>query len=225
LDRRSILNDERWIAETTRLYRRYEEEVVHAYDLCPWAAQVRRDARLREHVVLQRDTRSVAPSLEAIDALGLDVDLALLIYPRLDGGRSVFEQFAARVRDAEVARRKLGGAPFVFAVFHPDAAPDLEEPERHIPFLRRTPDPTIQLLRASVLERIRGGASQGTQFVDPLTLSVLPPQGPSLRERIARTNLATTLRVGIDALKGSLDDILRDRESTHRALRDAAPST
>ncbi len=218
------MNDERWIAETTRLYRRYEEEVVHAYDLCPWAAQVRRDARIREHVVLQRDVESVAPSLEAIDSLGTDVDLALLIYPRLDRERSVFEQFAARVRDAEVARRKLGGAPFVFAVFHPDAAPDLEEPERHIPFLRRTPDPTIQLLRASVLDRIRGSASQGTQFVDPLSLSVLPAQGPSLRERIARTNLATTLRVGVDTLIARLDDIRRDRESTHLALSEASAS-
>jgi hypothetical protein len=217
------VNDAKWTAETTRLYRRYEEEIVHAYDLCPWAAQVRRDARIREEVVLQSDVALMGPSLAAIDALGPDIDLALLIYPRLGAERSVFEQFAARLRDTEVARRELGTAPFVFAVFHPDATPDLEEAERHIPFLRRTPDPTIQLLRASVLERIRGGASQGTQFVDPLTLSDLVPQTPSLRERIARTNLATTLRVGVGTLKASLDDILRDREATHRALEAASP--
>ena len=216
------MNDARWTAETTRLYRRYEQEVVHAYDLCPWAAQVRRESRIREQVVLQTDVELMGPSLAAIDALGPDIDLALLIYPRLGAERSVFEQFAARVRDTEVARRPIGAAPFVFAVFHPDAAPDLEEPERHIPFLRRTPDPTIQLLRASVLDRIRGGTSQGTQFVDPLTLGDLVPQTPTLRERIARTNLATTLRVGVGALQTSLDDIRRDRDATHRALEESA---
>ena len=212
------VDDALWIAETTRLYRRYEREIVHAYDLCPWAAPVRREGRLREHVVLQRDPEDVGPSLRAIDTFGVDVDLALLIYPQLGSERSVFEQFSARVRDAEVARRPLGGAPFVLAVFHPTAAPDLQEPERHIPFLRRTPDPTLQLLRSTVLDKIRGGSAQGTQFMDPRSLGVLPTQGPSLRERIARTNLATTHRVGIETLTRSLEDIARDRASTHLRL-------
>jgi hypothetical protein len=216
------VTDERWTDETMRLYRRYEQEIVHAYELCPWAAPVRRDGRLRERVVLQRDTEHLEPSLAAIDTLGSDVDLALLIYPRIGTDRSTFERFAARVRDAEVARRELGRAPFVFAVFHPDATPYLEEAERHIPFLRRTPDPTIQLLRSSVLERIRGGTSQGTQFADPMMLDLLIPQGPSIRERIAQTNLATTHRVGVETMQHSLDAILRDREATHRVLEDGA---
>lgn len=212
-------SDAEWIAETMRLYRRYEEEIVDAFELCPWAAQVRREARVRERVLLQAENEAEAASLSAIDSLGSDIDIALLIYPRLRSGRAAFEQLASRVRDAEVARHPVGAAPFVFAVFHPEAAPDLEDAERLIPFLRRTPDPTIQLLRSSVLERIRGAISHGTQFVDPRFLETLQPQPPSLRERIARANLATTLRVGVQALTDRLDDIAHDREATHRALR------
>jgi hypothetical protein len=207
----------RWEAETLRLYHRYEQEIVHGFGLCPWAPQVRRDGRVREHVLLQQ-TPTVRPSLDAIDTLDAKADLVLLIYPRLRLDRRDFDQFAARVRDAEVGRRTLGGAPFVFAVFHPDATPLIGDPERLIPFLRRTPDPTLQLLRASVLDHVRGSASQGTQFVDMASVFALAPPQISLRERVARTNLETTLRVGVDQVEQRLDDIRRDREETHRLL-------
>jgi hypothetical protein len=210
-----------WIEQSLRLYRRYELEVVEACELCPWAARVRRDDRLRERVLLQRDPTSLGPSLDAIQSFSdQDVDVALLLYPRLGLERGAFEQFAARVRDADVGRRTLGNVPFVFAVFHPDAAPDLAEPERLIPFLRRTPDPTIQLLRSTVLDRVRGVTPQGTQFVDPQTLTTLDAAAePSLRERIASANLATTLRIGVETIAGRFEDIARDRDETYRALK------
>jgi hypothetical protein len=53
-------------------------------------------------------------------------------------------------------------------------------------------------------------------------LDLLIPQGPSIRERIAQTNLATTHRVGVETMQHSLDAILRDREATHRVLEDGA---
>jgi len=96
----------RWVAETTRLYRRYESELVDAHGLCPYAAQARRDGRVRELVLLQRDMRSTAPSLAAIDALDEDADLVLLIYPRLPADRAPFEQFAAP--SGAKARRDFG---------------------------------------------------------------------------------------------------------------------
>jgi hypothetical protein len=212
---------DRWTEETVRLYRRYEIEIVEACELCPWASRVRRDGRLRERVLLQLDTETLGPSLDAIQSLSLEeVDVALLIYPRLGQGRAAFEQFAARVRDADVARRSLGTVPFVLAVFHPDADPDIAEPERLIPFLRRTPDPTIQLLRSSVLDRVRGVTPQGTQFVDPQALATLDASvEPSLRERIASVNLATTLRIGVETMRRRFEDLTRDRDATHRMLK------
>jgi hypothetical protein len=211
--------DERWTVEAVRLYRRYQHEIVEACGLCPWAVRVRQDGRVREHVLVQREDVSVDPSLNAILALAeASVDVALLIYPRLSLGRGAFEQFAARVREADVRRWPLGEVPFVCAVFHPEADPDLTDPQRLIPFLRRTPDPTIQFLRSSVLDRVRSAGGQGTQFVDPSLFSLLTTATPPLREQIARANHATTVRLGLETLTRRLDDIVHDREVTYRAL-------
>ena len=43
-----------------------------------------------------------------------------------------------------------------------------------------------------------------------------------LRERIARANLDTATRVGIEAMRARLDAIRRDRDDTYRALRVAS---
>jgi hypothetical protein len=215
--------DERWTQEAVRLYRRYQHEVVEACGLCPWAARVRLDGRVRERVLTQRDDGSVEPSLFAIAALAsASVDVALLIYPRLILGRAAFEQFAGRVREADVRRWPLGEAPFVCAVFHPEAGPDMTEPERLIPFLRRTPDPTLQFLRTSVLDRVRSPTGQGTQFVDPALVNTLTTPTPPLREQIARANHATTVRLGVEAMTRRLDDIAEDRALTYRFLETGA---
>jgi hypothetical protein len=215
-----VLEDE-WTREAVRLHRRYQTEIVEAYRLCPWAERATQDGRVREVVLLQHDA-ALEPSLEAIDAWTLDptVDVAFAIYPRLDLGRQEFHDFAARVRDADTRRHELGCVPFVFAAFHPDAEPDTGDPERLIPFLRRTPDPTLQFLRASALDGIRTGAAQGTQFLDIASLDAVlaGTAQPPLRERVARANLATAERCGIGALRRDLDDIRRDRDETYRAL-------
>jgi hypothetical protein len=211
-------SDSRWAAEAVRLYRRYEREIVDAHDFCPWASRVRRDGRLEEHVLLQQSDKEVEPSLAVIDALPSGTDLALLLYPRLSLARDAFERFAARVRDASVIRHTASRGSFVFVAFHPDAESRIEEAERLIPFLRRTPDPTIQVLRSEVLDRVRAAASEGTQFVDPRAMGTWQPQPQSLRERIAEANLTTTLRIGLDTLAGQLDDIIHDRQETYRGL-------
>jgi hypothetical protein len=217
--------DSRWTEETLRLYRRYEREVVEAHDFCPWAARVRREGRLAERVLLHSDDERVEPSLDVIEALGRDADLALLIYPRFAGARDRFERFAARVREASIARRAPEKDPWVSVVFHPDAQPRMEEPERLIPYLRRTPDATIQFVRTAVLDRVRASLTEGTQFMDPrfLETETFQPRPPTLRERIAHANLTTTLRVGLDTLAAQIADIIRDREETHRRLELESP--
>ena len=156
------------------------------------------------------------------------VEVAFLVYPRL----AVVSGLARGLRrdgpDADGARHELGRVPFVFAVFHPDAEPETDDPERLIPFLRRTPDPTFQLVRVAVLDAVRSLSSQGTQFV---SLAVLrghavcrgAVQVP-LRERIARTNLATVRRMGVDAVRRALDDIRRDRDEAYARLRARGPA-
>jgi len=209
--------------EALRVYRRYATEVVEAFGLCPWAERARRDGRVAERVILSDDPTDFAPSLEAVAALAEDpfTEVALLIYPRFLLNRLDFEEFLARLRDADNARHSLGEAPFAAAAFHPDAAPDVGDAERLIPFLRRTPDPTIQLVRCGVLERVRARTPIGTEFVDIhlLTLSALAADPePSLRRRIAEDNLDTVRRAGVEALTARLVEIHADRRASYARL-------
>jgi hypothetical protein len=222
--------DDRWIQEAERLYRRYQLEIVEACGLCPWAERARLDDRFRTRVLLQQDPRGTGDATDAIDALMTDprAEVAVLVFPRLRMGRLEFERFVAHVRDAESERHPLGCIPYVFAAFHPDATPDSSDAERLIPFLRRTPDPTIQLLRSDVLERVRSSTPQGTQFVDMRALESLESDGKgapvSLRQRIARTNLATVERIGVGEVARRMDAIVADRRAAYRELEEASPA-
>jgi hypothetical protein len=213
--------------EAVRLYRRYQLEIVEACGLCPWAQRARLDDRFRIRVVPQAEPRGTEPSLAAIDALIADprADVAVLIYPHFHLGRLEFERFVSGVRDADAPRHPLGCIPFVFAAFHPDAQPDTSDAERLIPFLRRTPDPTVQLLRSEVLDRVRSSTPQGTQFMDLRMLEELDASGVgeqvSLRQRIARTNLATVKDLGLEEVTRRIEAIAEDRRSTYRAIESA----
>ena len=212
----------RWTTEALRLYRRYQIEIVEALDLCPWAQGARTQGRFRERVLLQ--TRpTLRASLDAIDALerDADVEVAVLLYPRLHLDLRAFRGFAGRIRAADARRRRLGAAPFVIAAFHPDAEIDAASADRLVPFLRRTPDPTLQLVRASVLERVRTGAPQGTQLVvdlEAIERAAAQEAELPMHERIARANFETVTRIGVDDVARRLDDLRADRVRSYAAL-------
>jgi hypothetical protein len=221
--------DEALVAEAIRIYRRYALEIVEELGLCPWAEHARRTGRVLEQVLLA-ETPDVEPALAAIQAVvgRPEIEILLLIFPRLGLDRRGFEHYLGAIREADAALYELGGIPFAMAAFHPDAEPELDEPERLIPFLRRTPDPTIQLVRRSVLERVRAHSPEGTGFVDLRLLGTNPSllaQPPSLRERIAAANLGTVLNVGVDAVEARLAGIRLDRDDSYaRILRTARDS-
>jgi hypothetical protein len=213
-----------WKREAIRLHYRYVVEIVEACGLCPWAERARTQKRLREEVILEPgDADAISRSLAALDRWANDgnAEIGFLLFPRSPHGRDAFASFTARLRDADAERHELGAIPFVLAAFHPDSKPDDSDPERMIPFLRRSPDACVQVLRTSVLEKVRSSAPQGTQLIDVAALEALitghaPP--PPLRERIARANLETARRIGIDELRRRLDAIRADRNSTYRDL-------
>ena len=210
--------------EALRVYRRYMLEVVEGFTLCPWAAAARRDGHVVEAVILAENQADPQQSLTLLESLKdrLETDIALFIYPDLELDRLGFESFVRTVRERDAARHELGTIPFAMAAFHPDARPDLKEPERLIPFLRRTPDPTIQLVRCTALERVRGNSQEGTSFFDLSNLGTLPlPQKEpvSLRQRIAQANLDTALEVGVDTLEALFQDIRRDRDESYARVR------
>lgn len=223
----AAVNEAEITLEAMRLHDRYQVEIVEACGLCPWAEKSRLDGHVRQFVLFETDPTCVETSLAVMAALAADVEVAFLIYPVLDLGRLDFEAFASRVRTADAATHEIGQIPFVSAAFHPEAEADVSQAERLIPFLRRTPDPTIQLIRGSILEHVRGPTPQGTQFIDMeshdmFAAKTAPVATPSLRERIAKTNLATTLRLGVQEISRRMDDIRRDRDEAYGRVQGAS---
>lgn len=211
--------------EALRIYQRYAVEIVEGLGLCPWAEHARASGRVTVRAILAR-SRDTAPVLELIDGFAQDerAEILIAVFPLLAIDRRGFEHFVAAVRDQDAARHELGAIPFAMAAFHPDAAPELEDAQRLIPFLRRTPDPTIQLVRRSVLERVRERSPEGTGFVDLRLLDparLLADPEPTLRERIAEQNLDTVRRVGVEEIERRLHEIRADRDRSYaRVLTD-----
>ncbi|MBX3182295.1 MAG: DUF1415 family protein [Polyangiaceae bacterium] len=220
------MDDDALIREALRVYRRYQLEVVEGLDLCPWAERARREGRVSERVLLQPHS-ALEPSLAAIQELAAapELEIGLLIYPRLTLDYAEFDRFVAAIRQGDEQNWPLGEVPFAAATFHPGAVRSGEEPERLVPSIRRSPDPTIQLVRRSVLERMRQGPAEGTHFIDLQSFSFeqLPrPDQRPLRERVARANAETLKRVGLPAFDRIIADIRRDRDESYARLGEAA---
>lgn len=205
--------------EAIRVYRRYEQEVVEAFTLCPWAERSRREGHTRQLVLSgPLDADQV---LRAIDALTADarVEVGFLLFPCCTLPRVEFERFVSSLRDRDQQR----GAAFAAAAFHPDAQADLSDAYRLVPFIRRSPDPTIQLIRRSALEAVRRPSDGGTGYIDPASITDLveffknPPK-PPLHERVAQANLDNVTRVGVAPLEEVLQDIRADRARAYAAL-------
>ena len=212
--------------ETLRLNRRYVVEIVEHFGLCPWADRARREGHVTGVVFDQTDPDRFDASLDRVKELEPQtvIDVALFIYPQIGLNRLDFEHFARRFRALDAERHPPGRIPFALAAFHPDAAPVLANPDRLVPFLRRSPDPTIQLVRETTLSRVRGDL-HGTSFYAPdlLVPGAGPSSEPDIRERIAQANHDTVSRVGVEAFEAIFQDILRDRDETRLRLAQGDP--
>jgi hypothetical protein len=208
-------------AEAIRLHRRYLIEIVEACGFCPWAKRSRIDGRIRQHVSMaEGDEAAIADTQQAIArwTLERDVDVGFMIFPRLPVTRLEFDALGAKVSERESTRHAIGEIPFVLATFHPDARVDTATGERLIPFLRRTPDPCLQLVRVSVLDAVRANTPQGTRLMDleqVLKSNFEIREEIPLRERIAKQNLETAKKMGLEALGAKLDEIIADRKRSY----------
>ena len=191
---------------TTPLERndRYIREFVEALHICPYAKTCRQSGKLARRVVERAE--DVLAEARAIEAMPDDsVEVALLIFPnaRADGVESAraFESFCADLRPSLTK--------FYCVAFHPDLPRDLFDAHRAVQFIRRSPDPTIQMVRASVLKAVRG-TDEGTKVIDPSKLSLeqlMAISSPlSLADRIADANLQTIHREGPDHIDRLLSE-------------------
>jgi hypothetical protein len=184
---------------------RYIEEVVIGWNLCPWAARAWRAGEVARRVLAGEASEDglvvgldVAPVLAFIDELSAAPALAigLAIFSRATVTVAAFGAFAERVRRADRARRPPDAvAPFLLAAFHPDfgAGSDFRNAGQLVSFIRRTPDPTLQLVRESLVADLARG-------------------GHDLSADIARDNFATVTARDPARLGTLLDEIRRERD-------------
>lgn len=210
--------------EAMRLHRRYLIEIVEACGFCPWAKRSRTTGRIRQHVSMAHaDEAAIADTQQAISRWTTepDVEVGFMIFPRLAIARLAFDALGNMINERESKRHPIGEVPFVLAAFHPDARPDTVTGERLIPFLRRTPDPCLQIIRVSVLDAVRANTPQGTRLMDLDEIVrnnfKLREEIP-LRERIAKQNLDTANEMGLEVLAAKLDEIIADRNRTYAAM-------
>lgn len=216
---------ERLRAECLRVYQRYATEVVEALQLCPWARRARLEGRVRPRVILDH-APAVASVLDHVDDIFGDarIDIGLILLPRVPWERRGFRRFVEELRRAHAARHAAGAAgppPLAMADFHPAAEPDTASAARLVSFLRRTPDPTVQVVRRAALDAVRGTSAQGSVY-EPralLSLDLLAAHGGApMHERVAEANLATITRMGVARVQALLDDIRADRDRAYARL-------
>ena len=216
--------------EALRIYGRYQREFVEALGLCPWAVRAREEGHVSVDILLVESAGALEPTLEAVDRVAADeaIEVGLLVFPRSAVTRAEHESFVSAVRERH-AEAHDGSPPLAMAAFHPDAEADLTHPSRLVPFIRRSPDPAIQLVRRSALEAVRRRTSdRGTAFVDPSSVDFLKmlsaPAPAPLHERVADKNRETIEAMGVEAAEAILRAIGEDREASYaRVLSEAQP--
>lgn len=207
--------------EAVRVYRRYAVEIVEGLVFCPYAERARQDGRTRE-VALVDAVPTDGAVLAAVDRIAAEpeVELALLLFPRSRIGRAELGRWVELLRKAHAAAH--GGTVLAIEGFHPDAEADLTNAERLTPFVRRTPDPTLQLTRLDALEKVRRGSPTGTAFFDPATTDLdaflSEAEKRPLHERIADMNFETVKRLGPEEVRRRMDAILRDRDEAYAKI-------
>ena len=216
--------------EVRRIHTRYQVEVVEALGLCPWAKEARKGGKVHMHVTFMT-VADPQLGLALMDDCMQDpqTEIGMLICPLWPATRKQHAHFVAAMRAADEARTPRGELRYALADFHPHAPADLTDPEKLVPFLRRAPDPMVQIVRTDVLARVRGAESHGTSYVDPeqiasLTLGELSKTPACVAARVAQQNLRTAQRVGIESIARVFDSIAADRATSYAACGVEAPT-
>src|SRR5262249_12264686 len=128
-------------------------EVVERYALCPWARAARERGELAVGILWGEPELDgwVAEAARLLDAPSTRV--AMVVSPEA----AITRPALAALRDQVAARLPAAGA----AEFHPARAPDLAPPARLVPFLRRSPDPMLQLVPLAVIDAARAARAAG----------------------------------------------------------------
>ena len=197
-------------AEVRRILERYLVEVVERHELCPWARAARERGELAVGILWGAPPAG-AWVAEAERLLALPgARVAMVVAPELAIARAAF----GALRDTVASRIPSAGV----AEFHPDAALDLATPARLVPFLRRSPDPLLQLVPLALIDAVR--AVRAVPPVAPLAQQATMLGGHAAAARrevtaqIAAANHATVAAAHA-AIAQALDAIAADRRAAY----------
>jgi hypothetical protein len=192
-----------------RVLERYLVEIVERYNLCPWARGARQKGEVAVEVIWGTpDIRTWVAAAKAMLARP-NAAVAMVIAPELVTDRLELHDIR---NDVAAAIPSVG-----VAEFHPDADLDLVSPPRLVPFVRRSPDPMLQLVPLSILESVRA-SSPAVDLAQQLKMlgGQAPPRKRDAAERIAADNHAT-ISAQVQAVIATLADIAADRERSYAA--------
>lgn len=153
------LSEDREIAEALARNDRYLREFVEALAICPYARSCRETGRLYRQVLLhtQPDAAALVGRILELSAPEFaDVEVGLLILPRLRLSASDFDRFVRNVQRSYQQQRPPGVSGYFVVAFHPENDMRLDNPDVAVRFMRRSPDPTIQLVRPEAIARLCG---------------------------------------------------------------------
>lgn len=219
-----VVDYEALAREARRIYFRYAVEIVEEFTFCPWARSAREAGRVQCNVVL-----GARPTLEALlaEVQAADgqaaIDVTLLVMPECELSRVELRRLTSALHARYEEASGRGRTAHAIADFHPTAPLDQTSPERLVPFIRRSPDPTLQLIKHAALESARRGPLDGTRAATlEMMLKGMLKDEPA-HARIASANFRTLERVGSSPILAALEAIARDRRESY--ARAGAPPT
>ncbi len=218
--------------QVRRILNRYLLEVVESFGLCPWARAARENAEIAIAVVigtppsrrrgqygddglsLMVEQQALAAGAQLIALPATKLAIVVVVDPQCD-----------RIALRELRTKASAAIPSAgVADFHPDADADFATPARLVAFLRRAPDPFLQLVPFAILDAVRGGVQTVDRAAQLALLATKPTGCPMAlpREDIgdviaARNHARLAPDRGVEML-AILEDIEADRERSYQAV-------
>jgi hypothetical protein len=199
-------------AEAERLLWRYVVEVVERFGLCPWARRARERGEVRVEVLVSDDP--LGPSRRAIvEAAARIATDPVAIMGMVVLANAPLDPTGLRRRKDDVVAAKLEPAIAV-ADFHPDSPLDAKTAARLVPWLRRAPDPTLQIVRLSVLDDLRPPQLPGLAAQAEILAGRLHEAPVSVSDQVAAMNL-DTIRADEAEVAAAVAAIHADRDRVY----------
>lgn len=152
-------------------------DVVEAFGLCPFAFSCRTSGQLHREALtgLVTDARLRSALMRLQQTPDDAFEVGLILAPHASHDPRVFERQVRRVADGvDLALKVQGKSAACYAVaFHPQMPFSDQSASGLTGLWRRSPDPTVQLVRKSVLEAVRSRHTP-LRYVDVAAIDDLP---------------------------------------------------